>query len=256
MNPMTTARHCTQPIVSNLVCTAQVSTPLYLPFVVQRHSFCEYNRKKFAALTMRLGSPSATCLIFSSGKIVCTGTNGTAQTRCALLTVTRLLRECGYEGLRIRHLRVENAVAAVRWHTLIDLPKFYERHRTMCAYEPELFPGLILRPFLSGIGIFLLFSTGRVVITGCRSRRAIHASRAWLIALILGDRIVGTDAPSSCRISYNGSDAPPPNVRLSPPPPSSGRKRRRSNRSNPDSDASDASDASDSRTETDPPNPS
>ena len=181
----TCTHHCTRPVVSNLVCTAEVSVPLYLPFVIGRHSFCEYNRKKFAALTMRLSSPSATCLIFSSGKIVCTGTGGEAQARCALLTVARLLRECGYEGLSMCGMRVENAVASVRWHHTLDLKAVYERHRNICAYEPALFPGLIVRPFRVGVGIFLLFSTGRVVITGCRAISEIEASRAWLIDLLV-----------------------------------------------------------------------
>lgn len=38
----------------------------------------------------------------------------------------------------------------------------------MTEYEPEQFPGLIYRPE-GAEGMVLLFATGKVVITGCRS---------------------------------------------------------------------------------------
>nr|AWM95337.1 putative transcription factor [uncultured microorganism] len=50
-------------------------------------------------------------------------------------------------------------------------------------YEPEQFPGLIYRPE-SAEGVVLLFSNGRVVITGCQSIDAAEKIFSRLIETV------------------------------------------------------------------------
>jgi transcription initiation factor TFIID TATA-box-binding protein len=45
---------------------------------------------------------------------------------------------------------------------------------TKCVYEPEQFPGLIINVFQSCT--FLIFSSGKIVITGAKSEEEIESS--------------------------------------------------------------------------------
>ena len=51
----------------------------------------EYNPRWFAALVMRIKEPKATALIFSSGKIVCTGSKDENQSRIASWKFARII---------------------------------------------------------------------------------------------------------------------------------------------------------------------
>ena len=54
------------PRIQNVVCTANVGSVLYLPRIAKAWDFCEYNSKRFAAITVRFNSPNATVLLFAS----------------------------------------------------------------------------------------------------------------------------------------------------------------------------------------------
>ena len=173
---------CSDVKVSNIVCTARVTTPVYLQLIVQKHPFCEYNRCKFAAVTLRLYNPSATCLIFASGKIVCTGSSSLHDTRAALLTGLKLIRECGYHEADLRDFHVENLVASLSWPFGVCLEALHACYPNETSYERGLFPGLIWRPYSENVGVFLVFATGRCVLTGCTTLESLQASRNWFIS--------------------------------------------------------------------------
>ena len=50
-----------------------LATKLELKTIALRARNAEYNPKRFAAVIMRIRDPRTTALIFSSGKMVCTG---------------------------------------------------------------------------------------------------------------------------------------------------------------------------------------
>ena len=57
----------------NIVCTVNLDCRLELKDIALRARNAEYNPKRFAAVIMRIRDPRTTALIFSSGKMVCTG---------------------------------------------------------------------------------------------------------------------------------------------------------------------------------------
>ena len=61
------------PILQNIVSTVNLGVPLELKNLAMRARNAEYNPKRFAAVIMRIREPRTTALIFSSGKMVCTG---------------------------------------------------------------------------------------------------------------------------------------------------------------------------------------
>ena len=54
----------------------------------------------------------------------------------------------------------------------IDLEQIAHKHNQYCSYEPEVFPGLVYRMLEPKI-VLLIFVSGKVVITGARSRENI-----------------------------------------------------------------------------------
>lgn len=52
-----------------------------------------YNRKKFAAITIRIDDPTVTALLFTSGRLVITGSKSWYECMLASLVIVRILRE-------------------------------------------------------------------------------------------------------------------------------------------------------------------
>ena len=78
-------------------------------------------------------------------------------------------------GLKVGfgQFKVQNIVGSVSLPKPIDLIKMSNDYGPYTSYEPELFPGLIFRLRKPKI-VFLLFRSGRMVITGGRSEKQIR----------------------------------------------------------------------------------
>ena len=64
------------PQCHNIVSTSQIVTSqpsINLQRLADLYPFTTYDRKRFAAITIRLANPHCTCLLFGSGKLVITG---------------------------------------------------------------------------------------------------------------------------------------------------------------------------------------
>jgi transcription initiation factor TFIID TATA-box-binding protein len=67
---------CPIPQCHNIVSTSQITTSqksINLQRIADLCPFTTYDRKRFAAITIRLSNPHCTCLLFGSGKLVITG---------------------------------------------------------------------------------------------------------------------------------------------------------------------------------------
>ena len=60
----------------------------------------EYNPKRFAAVIMRIREPRTTALIFSSGKMVCTGAKSEEDSRMAARKYARIVQKLGFQVKR------------------------------------------------------------------------------------------------------------------------------------------------------------
>uniref|UniRef100_A0A8C3UAI6 TATA-box binding protein like 2 n=1 Tax=Catharus ustulatus TaxID=91951 RepID=A0A8C3UAI6_CATUS len=78
MTPLTPATSVSEssgivPQLQNIVSTVNLACKLDLKNIALHARNAEYNPKRFAAVIMRIREPRTTALIFSSGKMVCTG---------------------------------------------------------------------------------------------------------------------------------------------------------------------------------------
>ena len=87
------------PSLQNVVATFEMGKELDLAKLAMKCCFVQYIPKKFAAGVMRLREPRTTCLVFASGKAVCTGAN-TEQLACiAALKFVVLLQNSGIDDV-------------------------------------------------------------------------------------------------------------------------------------------------------------
>ena len=172
------------PRLQNIVSTFSMGISfLDLHNIVLKMPFMEFNARRFAAGILRLRDPKTTCLIFASGKGVCTGAKTESQSQLAAVKFVTLLQRAGIK-VYLQNFKVQNIVSAAHCPFTLNLKHIAETVSGMCSYEPNLFPGLMYRvQALSrdkeskNTIVFLCFASGRCVITGGKNRGQILS--AW-----------------------------------------------------------------------------
>jgi transcription initiation factor TFIID TATA-box-binding protein len=178
------------PFIHNIVATAQIDTPtpLQLDRLKQIFRFSSFNRRKFAAVTLRLVRPNCTILLFTSGKLVITGSKSSAEALLSVYRVRQLLREaCVGQRFLTTGFEIQNVVShcelTVQDGEILDIEAIYERHHIYSTYQSHIFPGLIFRyPNLKVVA--LMFFSGKVVLTGARSLQDINDGWEVIFALV------------------------------------------------------------------------
>jgi transcription initiation factor TFIID TATA-box-binding protein len=141
-----------------------------LKWIALKARNAEYNPSRFAAVIMRIRDPKTTALIFSSGKMVCTGAKSEGESRLAARKYCRIIQKLGYTNARWTDFTIQNIVGSCDVGFPVKLEQLAKDHSNFCSYEPELFPGLIYRMVEPKI-VLLIFVSGKIVLTGAK----IHA---------------------------------------------------------------------------------
>jgi transcription initiation factor TFIID TATA-box-binding protein len=164
-----------RPKLQNVVATINLGCKgLDLKEIALHARNAEYNPKRFAAVIMRIREPKSTALIFSSGKMVCTGSKSEEQARLAARKFARILQKLG-NPVSFKEFKIQNMVGSCDVKFPIRLEGLATSHGMFCSYEPELFPGLIYRMQQPKI-VLLIFVSGKVVLTGAKKRSEIYAA--------------------------------------------------------------------------------
>ena len=177
------------PKCHNIVSTSQIlsSQPqINLQRLADLYPFTSYDRKRFAAITIRLAHPHCTCLLFGSGKLVITGSTSFNACIVAAHEITRILRKASTRHwFEVFSCVIQNIVADVELSpgTFIDLDQLYNAYCECSTYQRSIFPGLVFRPPRSPI-VLLIFTSGRIVCTGGRSYDDIYYGFAQMYSTI------------------------------------------------------------------------
>lgn len=132
----------------------------------------QWNPKRFPGLVFRLKRPKTATLIFTSGKMVCTGAKSEKEAKGAIKKVVKTLKENGVVILSRPTIEIRNIVASGHLRGDIDLERAV-MELSHVIYEPEQFPGLIHSMEEPRV-VVLLFTTGAIVCTGARSERMVY----------------------------------------------------------------------------------
>lgn len=161
--------------MQNVVCTFNLGVPrISLADLANFTPFVEYNPKKFAAATARIIEPRTTALCFASGNMVCTGAKSEDFARLAARKYVYVLQKSGF-NVQFNDFKIQNLVASTDVGGLLMLDEMATAYGACAGYEPDMFPGLVLRLTQPKV-VYLCFRSGKVVITGARDRAMISSS--------------------------------------------------------------------------------
>ena len=158
--------------IENVVSSATLNQKIDLNAIVKGNPSVEYRPEKFPGLVFRLKRPKTAILIFSTGKMVCTGAKSEKESKKAVQKVVKELKKSGIIILGEPDIQVVNIVASANLLGRIELEDCaYTLGRTM--YEPEQFPGLIYRMDDFKV-VILLFASGKLVCTGATKEEDVY----------------------------------------------------------------------------------
>ena len=170
------------PKLQNIVSTSNLKCILDLREIALKAKNAEYNPRRFAAVIMRIKEPKTTALIFSSGKIVCTGARTEEESRQASRIYAKIILKLGFP-VRFTEFTVQNIVASCDVKFPIRLEGLANTYLKFCSYEPEMFPGLIFHMQDPKI-VLLIFVSGKIVLTGAKKREDIYKAYQKIIPIL------------------------------------------------------------------------
>jgi len=166
----------TKPIIAivNVVASASVDQKIDLNEITRKFPDVEYHPDLFPGLVFRLKTPKTATLIFTSGKMVCTGSKSEEMARKAVKTVVQKLRKGGIKIKKDAVVTIQNIVSSINLQGRVRLEKA-ARTLPRSMYEPEQFPGLIHR-MVDPKTVILVFSSGKLVCTGAKNEQDVYRS--------------------------------------------------------------------------------
>ncbi|MDP2666555.1 MAG: TATA-box-binding protein [Candidatus Diapherotrites archaeon] len=157
--------------IVNLVASGGLNANLDLYNLAMSIPNIEYEPEQFPGAILKLKEPKVSMLLFKNGKIICSGASAQAQIDLAIKKANKMINEIqpSVKILKTIEYEVVNLVATGNLHQNLDLFATAMQLDNV-EYEPEQFPGAILRldnPKLT----MLLFKNGKVICAGAKTEK-------------------------------------------------------------------------------------
>ncbi len=165
--------------VVNIVVSTSLKHDIPLEKMAATLSNTEYNPEQFPGLVIRIKEPKTSALIFSSGKVVCTGARSMDKVEESIKKIIKSLEKINVKITIKPEIKIQNIVASGSVGIDLNLNTLAMKLENT-EYEPEQFPGLVYK-LAAAKATFLLFSNGKVVCTGTKSEKEVHAALDKLI---------------------------------------------------------------------------
>lgn len=165
--------------IVNIVVSSSLGHDIPLEKMAAKLPNTEYNPEQFPGLVIRIKEPKTSALIFSSGKIVCTGARSMEKVHESIKKIIKSLEKINVIIKIEPEVKIQNIVASGAVGMNLNL-NVLAMKLDNTEYEPEQFPGLVYK-LQEQKATFLLFSNGKVVCTGTKSEQEVHAALDKLI---------------------------------------------------------------------------
>ncbi|MBI2654690.1 TATA-box-binding protein [Candidatus Woesearchaeota archaeon] len=165
--------------VVNIVVSTSLKHDIPLEKMAATLSNTEYNPEQFPGLVIRIKEPKTSALIFSSGKVVCTGARSMDKVEESIKKIIKSLEKINVKITIKPEIKIQNIVASGSVGMDLNLNTLAMKLENT-EYEPEQFPGLVYK-LAAAKATFLLFSNGKIVCTGTKSEKEVHAALDKLI---------------------------------------------------------------------------
>lgn len=165
--------------IVNIVISSSLGHDIPLEKMAATLPNTEYNPEQFPGLVIRIKDPKTSALIFSSGKIVCTGARSLEKVHESIKKIIKSLEKINIKIKIKPEVTIQNIVASGSIGMDLNLNVLAMKLNNT-EYEPEQFPGLVYKlPELRAT--FLLFSNGKIVCTGTKSEEQVHHALKQLV---------------------------------------------------------------------------
>jgi len=154
--------------IVNMVASGNLNATLDLYNLAIAIPNIEYEPEQFPGAILKLKEPKVSMLLFKNGKVICSGASSESQISLAIYKASKLIHEI-QKSVKIQKnspYTVVNLVATANLNMTLDLFKTAMELDNV-EYEPEQFPGAILRiqdPKLT----LLLFKNGKMICAGAK----------------------------------------------------------------------------------------
>ncbi|MBW2970986.1 TATA-box-binding protein [Candidatus Woesearchaeota archaeon] len=165
--------------VVNIVVSTSLERDIPLEKMAATLPNTEYNPEQFPGLVIRIKDPKTSALIFSSGKVVCTGAKSMDKVEESIKKIIKSLEKINVKITVKPKIEIQNIVASGSVGMDLNLNNLAMKLKNT-EYEPEQFPGLVYK-LMHAKATFLLFTNGKVVCTGTKSEEEVHAAVDTLI---------------------------------------------------------------------------
>ncbi len=155
--------------IVNLVASANLNATLDLYNLAVSVPNIEYEPEQFPGAILKLKEPKVSMLLFKNGKVICSGASNEEQISLGIKKASKLIHDIqsSVKVLDKVSYTVVNIVATGNLHQTLDLFKT-AMNLDNVEYEPEQFPGAILRINEPKITL-LLFKNGKVICAGAKN---------------------------------------------------------------------------------------
>ncbi len=179
-------------IIQNIVVKSilHIEEDLDLILLSRKLKNSQYEKSRFPGLFIKFNHPKSAIIIFSNGKIILTGLK--AFSHINIIIKRLILRLNDIIPIKIKDNIVEtqivNIVVTADFSKPINLDAASVKLENS-IYEPEVFPGLTYNSLSPIKCVFLIFSTGKVVLTGIREKKLIEPVLANLGGLLKKEKL-------------------------------------------------------------------
>lgn len=168
--------------IVNVVATANIKQQVNLKSI-SKHPVIMHSPETYGGRVayIKTRSMKGKVSIFSSGKLISVGTKCPEQAQQDMNNAIEILVLQGSINPVNIYAKIRNIVAVQNIGTTIALEEM--SLVINCIYEPEQFSGLILRQDNPKV-TFLVFSSGKIVIAGCKSLDELDNAASKIVEII------------------------------------------------------------------------
>ncbi len=166
--------------VTNVVAAGNLHMELDLYQLPLKFKNIEYEPEQFPGAILKFNVPKATVLVFKNGKIVIVGCKDKQVVEEAVLKAYQLLSKVAIrvdKKITAKNVKeayeITNIVAAADLSMEMDLFRVAMEVEGDIEYEPEQFPGAILKLREPKVSV-LIFKNGKLILAGARTKKEIE----------------------------------------------------------------------------------
>ena len=163
--------------VTSVFATVNLGMQVNLRDVALQAKNAEYNPRRFPAVMIKVREPDkATGMLYGSGKLSVVGCKSEEIARQVARKIAKSIKGITGSNLLFKNFQVVNIIAHSEINFEVSFEHFVSKYYKLGAcYEPEIYSGLV-QSFKNPKLTFILFKSGKINITGARSREDIDAT--------------------------------------------------------------------------------